>query len=498
MSMQSIAKHTDAFSLHAKNHIQDFAGIPEDCTEAAPSHEAELIPKPSVFHFGVVDFDVSVWPNDIPRNHVLSAFLWCEQHLPGATRELLIDAAMAYGMRKAAFLRWLVHHGFTEQDAQSRYLSYYPKHFELGGTVDRNSPSPQILWELARTCEWGDSCTADKKLVDPGLKQPITQNRRFKFFNELESDLNRPWLVREIIPATGVVMIYGPSGSGKSFLVLDLIFALAMGQSWFGREIKAPVSVLYIGLEGQAGIYYRYVALCNRRGTPSERLHCLVDEAVDLRSTPGCTQLAEDIIREVGRGAVVVIDTLSRAIPGADENSSSEVSLIMANCTMISQRINGVIVLVHHTGKDASKGPRGGTGFPAAVEASIEVTRTGDVRGWKLPKVRDGEDGKYQRFRLDTVPAGSDADGNSITSCVVQPLSDGKLDAVVSQHSMRRLKATYDRLNAGENGLKADDLLTAAEAMHPGYRKANAKRDLAQHLGILVRELRADRIICLP
>jgi hypothetical protein len=48
----------------------------------------------------------------------------------------------------------------------------------------------------------------------------------------------------------------------------------------------------------------------------------------------------------------------------------------------------GLVVLVHHTGKDATKGLRGHSSLFAAMDAAVEVSRDGDRREWKVAKAR--------------------------------------------------------------------------------------------------------------
>ena len=55
----------------------------------------------------------------------------------------------------------------------------------------------------------------------------------------------------------------------------------------------------------------------------------------------------------------------------------------------------------------------------AALDASIEVSRDGDSRQWKVAKAKDGEDGKEHPFKLEVIELGLDDDFESITSCIV-------------------------------------------------------------------------------
>jgi hypothetical protein len=76
-------------------------------------------------------------------------------------------------------------------------------------------------------------------------------------------------------------------------------------------------------------------------------------------------------------------------------------------------------LVVHHAGKDLSKGSRGWSGLKAAADVQIEVLRheNGD-REIIIEKMKDGEDGVRYPFKLEVIDVGIDYDGDIITSCV--------------------------------------------------------------------------------
>ena len=122
-----------------------------------------------------------------------------------------------------------------------------------------------------------------------------------------------------------------------------------------------------------------------------------------------------------GAGAVVILDTLNRAAPDADENASSDMGRILEAAKTLQRLTAGLVVVVHHTGKDATKGLRGHSSLFAALDAAVEVTRDGDRREWKVAKAKDGQDGAAHSFRLEVVDLGEDEEGETATSCVVAP-----------------------------------------------------------------------------
>lgn len=228
------------------------------------------------------------------------------------------------------------------------------------------------------------------------------------------------WRVKGVIPADGLAAVYGPSGSGKSFLTLDMLSAIADGREWYGyRCHKAPV--VYVCLEGEAGLSQRLKALRTRFGSETGATMRFVTAPFQLLDSNNVQELASVILEAGGEGAVVVLDTLNRATPGADENSSQDMGMAVAASKALQAKLGGLVILIHHTGKDTTRGMRGHSSLFAALDAVVEVSRDGNSRSWKVGKSKDGADGGDHPFQLDVVQLGFDEDGDPISSCVVKP-----------------------------------------------------------------------------
>jgi len=139
---------------------------------------------------------------------------------------------------------------------------------------------------------------------------------------------------------------------------------------------------------------------------------------------------------------MIVIDTLNRATPGTDENSSKDMGHIIEAASKIQTATGGLVLLVTHSGKDTKKGIRGHSSLIAALDTSIEVERKGDARVLVLDKVKEGEDGITRDFQLKVVTIGHEPDGNKITSCVVEPVARQDKEKALSAS----LKYTLDSL----------------------------------------------------
>lgn len=234
---------------------------------------------------------------------------------------------------------------------------------------------------------------------------------------ELLDQPRMAWLVQGVLPKAGIAAIYGDTKSGKSFLAIDLLLAIAEGREWFGYQTESAPAT-YLALEGQAGVSQRISASSVSRGEPSERFKVITQD-FSLVNPEDLNELAACLIQSGRQDGVLIIDTQARAAAGLDENASKDMGQVIEAASKLQRLVGGLIVLVHHTGKDGSKGPRGHSSFLAALDAAIRVEAKARRRTWSVDKAKDAEDGKAHSFELEVVSLGVDAQNHPASSCVV-------------------------------------------------------------------------------
>lgn len=230
------------------------------------------------------------------------------------------------------------------------------------------------------------------------------------------------WLIHGVLILAGLMTIFGPSGSAKSFLVLSMMMALAIGSGdWYGHRVsRAPV--LYVALEGERGIRRRLLAWQKETGLPlPDNFRMLRRQPLDLRRLQDVADLIELVKADGIRDGVIVVDTLNRASPGADENSSAEVSILIEACDAIRRATGCAVILVAHSGKDTSKGLRGHSSMFAALDTAVECIGTTDPREWVLVKAKDEQSGERHGFEVASIELGTDADGLPVSGGVAVP-----------------------------------------------------------------------------
>jgi hypothetical protein len=277
---------------------------------------------------------------------------------------------------------------------------------------------------LGRPLDAGPASAEEfEQLVEEGVSSTHTPKPvRFEFqpVHTFASSTASAWIVKGVLPQAGLAVVYGASGSGKSFAVLDMVLAIARGASWRDRKVRQG-RVAYIAAEGADGFRKRLAAYAQHQGVDLTTVPMAV-----LNGAPNLLEVkdAADLVVGVqawGGAEVIVVDTLAQTMPGGNENAGEDMGRALGHCRRIHEKTGALVILIHHSGKDQAKGARGWSGLRAAADAEIEVLRdeaTGQ-RSLRLSKNKDGEDGLQWGFELQTVQLGIDEDLDPITSCVV-------------------------------------------------------------------------------
>lgn len=251
--------------------------------------------------------------------------------------------------------------------------------------------------------------------------EAIQDKKTFRLYSARDFDElpDLEWRVESIFPEEGLALVYGPSGVGKSFLCLDLAAAIAEGRPWFGHQISAA-DVVYVALEGQAGIRMRVAAWEKAFGRPFPSGVSFMFTPFELNTTTEPMALVKEI-EAAGGAQVIIIDTLNRAAVGLDENSSTGMGQVIVGANLLQMATKGLVLLIHHPGKDSSRGARGHSSLFAALDTVVEVATDGAQVRWKILKSKDGEGGKKRSFILRPVIFHRASDGKAISSCVIDP-----------------------------------------------------------------------------
>lgn len=331
---------------------------------------------------------------------------------------------------------------------------------EAGGQVP--NPEPEEDFEV-----WEDD------------GQPEQKQTRWSFLSidELEKLPPPQWLIPGVLTEGSLAAIYGAPESGKSFLAVDMSMAIAGGIEWHGRGVERG-AVLYIAAEGAPGLGKRVRAWKQDRRAQGHAFDFrLMRDEINFAAEKDGTVRAfvKAVTDELGPLKLVVIDTLNQTAAGADENSAKDMSRYIASMKRLRDATGAAVIVVHHSGKDASKGMRGSTALLGAMDTTVEVERDKDGRSIRVAvqKQKDAEREGPMRFNLEKV-----AD-----SLVLRPtvMADAASDFGEEVTQGDGLSALACELGATDGTLKAAELMDAA-VKRLGMSKSSAQRAVADKI----------------
>ena len=225
---------------------------------------------------------------------------------------------------------------------------------------------------------------------------------RFKTYrlNELLKLPPVSFLIPPYILNNSFAVLYGAPASYKSFLALDWSLSLAHGIDWNGRATKRG-SVVYLAMEGQAGLRQRITAWHKNTGLNPDDIDficfitplSLADAATENSDMKG---MIGEINNKFGgeKPKLIVVDTLARSFIGRDENSSIDMGIFINNIDILRQYYGCTVLVVHHSGKDSSRGMRGSSALRGAIDSEFEIKRKLDTMSvcLKTKKQKDSEE----------------------------------------------------------------------------------------------------------
>ena len=271
------------------------------------------------------------------------------------------------------------------------------------------------------------------------------------------------WLVKGRVPTDSLGMLFGGSGTFKTYLALDLALHVCHGLQWMGKRTRQG-AVIYIAAEGGAGLWTRIKAWHDARG--------IAWEGAPLYVVPVALDLAADAWRvvEAAQAAgvtpeLVVVDTLSQTFAG-EENSASDMAAYLRTLgTRFRALWHCAVMLVHHSGHAETERPRGSSAIRANVDFLLGATRDGDAMAAEICciKQKDGELFPDAMFSLKVQRLGEDEDGEEVTQLVAMHLDGPQAihDAMAHEAKQGRGGANRLLLSLLQNGMREEELRKA-------------------------------------
>jgi putative DNA primase/helicase len=214
------------------------------------------------------------------------------------------------------------------------------------------------------------------------LKQPGATKKARLLVKASDYKLTKPeYWVEGIIEKNALTFMVGASGCGKTFVATDIATSIGLGVDYHARQVQQGHVIVSAG-EGQDGQVARLRAAAEHKGKELEDADIyLAKQAVVFADENAVAALCQEIEENhKGKVAVIIIDTMARAMVGTDENSSKDMSAFIHQCDHLRERFGCSIIVVHHTGHEGSRG-RGSSARYAAADAEIIIKAEGGKIG---------------------------------------------------------------------------------------------------------------------
>ena len=319
--------------------------------------------------------------------------------------------------------------------------------------VNRYDGTRSLLAQIAKACPVVESTA---QVQTPQRLQELSQEQ----INHSNLDINEQtprllveswdsikdepveWLVESILPKKAFIALYAPPASYKSFIALDLAEAIATGREWMGYRIPKKGAVLYICGEGHGGMGARVKACKIQNKSPDGANLYIIRAQLNLRSSQEdfdkLILAISELIAQIDEPLeIIILDTLMRMSGGGfNENSSEDMGAFITQTGKLQEIFHCALLVIHHSGKDVTKGLRGHSSLLGAVDTELEIQRQDSVINsgdasvignaiLKVSKQKDGADSIEVGIDVISIEIGmSDLGFESITSLAIRHNQD--------------------------------------------------------------------------
>ncbi len=316
---------------------------------------------------------------------------------------------------------------------------------------------------------------AEIRTITDALEALECPEKHHRSFQNLSALLDTPpienWLVKGFFAADSTNVIFGDTGTGKSFVTIDLLCHIAAGLPWCGCPVKKG-KVLYIAGEGQNGIIRRFKAWFEAHpGHDDAKLN------IQIRTTPAAlcdpdstAALIDEIADMPDTPLAIAIDTLARNFGPGDENSTQDMTQFVAALDALRAVTQAAILVPHHSGHGDKTRGRGSSVLRAAVDGEYLVEKSDSIIRMRCSKMKDSEPHLPVAWTLtrQALPW-ADEDGTFMNSAVLVPVLDADMEEQRGTFYKQRLspaqRIAQDALRTAliQHGVEVDGAVTVTE-----------------------------------
>jgi hypothetical protein len=311
------------------------------------------------------------------------------------------------------------------------YLGYTPQETENKANQTQDKPqSCETFNKLnSKGCE---GCSHRGKITNPlalGKVEPEIEIKEsiFETYDDLMEAPDMEWLVEDLIVKHSVNMIFGKSGSTKSFLALHMALALSHKREFFelGSDVDAHVPVVYLALEGKSGMKNRLKGYHQWFGKDKPKDFYVSDFNPVLTQDATVDAFIEQTKKLGLKDPLIIIDTYNQATPSMNENDAGQTGAVMKNCQKMVKELGATVLIVHHSNKSEDGDYRGSSAIHGAMDTMLKVKDTtgkDSKDNWyelSVYKIKDGEVGRQFSYKTIKVDLGVNSKGREQSTLII-------------------------------------------------------------------------------
>lgn len=273
---------------------------------------------------------------------------------------------------------------------------HYRTYARLIQETSRQREVINLSGELATSAVIGDPDLARstlnrlKALLDGPTDEIQELSKYLVHVSDLENLPEINWLIPGQLPERGLVMYFGPSGVGKSFVALHKALTLA-----------EHIPVVYIAAEGQYGFKNRVAAWCKhfKKEQKNLKLYFFMN-TVSLLDERERTNFMK-VIAPLNPG-LVVVDTVAHCMLPGNENDTMQMGLFVKGTLAMQQKFSCATLLVHHTNK-GGKVYRGSGSLGNACDVIVRISDDDGMIIFECTKSKDAVMFDSEYLKLVTI-----------------------------------------------------------------------------------------------
>lgn len=280
-------------------------------------------------------------------------------------------------------------------------------------------------WDAADcVAEGGDAAALISGATE--LAAPTKPRVRLVNISDLGNLTPPAWLIQDVLTEHGLSMVWGRSGSLKSFAVLDMGLCIATGLSWHGKAVRQG-RVVYLAAEGSQGLVGRINGWMQNRGRDCQEPDFqVIPHGLTLVNDGDLEALIAAINERPVPPAFIVIDTLSRTFGSGNPNQPSDMNAFVSACDRLKDATGAHVLVVHHGGKDTDKNELGNESLRNASDTVIHVRRKDDTIELvnEAPKGKQKDAEEFPTIKLEAVKIAHESNGKESTTLILNLRED--------------------------------------------------------------------------